>query len=134
MSTHSKTGAAAPYRAFWAGASHASRTALMAKRSLLGWFDQGNQRAMDYVRSQPDAGSKVLPYAKSDSARRWGIVIAVVVCLVGFFLGWVGALIAFVVAAPIGWRLEHHFFFQRSHNGGTVDQTGVEEGSTTPQR
>ena len=106
----------------------------MARRSLLGWLDEGNQRAMDYLRSQPDAGSKVLPYARSASARRAGIVIALVVCLVGFCLGWVGALIAFVVAAPIGWGLEHHLFFQRSHNGGTVDQNGVEEGSTTPQR
>lgn len=105
----------------------------MPKRSLLGWFDRGNQRAMDYVRSQPDYGSKVMPYAKSESARRTGIVILVVLGLAGFFFGWVGAVIALVVAAPIFWRLEHHFFFQRTANGDTGDQNEVEERPLPPR-
>ena len=87
---------------------------LMRKRSLLAWLDKGNQRAMDYARAQPDLGTKTLPYAKSDSARRIGAVLAVMVALSAFLFGWVGGVIAIVVAVALFWRIEHHFFFPRS--------------------
>jgi hypothetical protein len=83
----------------------------MAKRSVLGWFDRGNQRAMDYVRSQPDAGMRFAPYAKSDSARRAALAIVIAVGLVAAIFGWLPGLIALIIAAPFLWRLEHHFFF-----------------------
>jgi hypothetical protein len=90
----------------------------MARRSLLEWLDRGNQLAMDHVRSNPDAGLKSLPYAKSDSARRKAVIILAIVGISGLILGWVGALIALVVSAPFFWRLEHHFFVghQESEN------------------
>lgn len=96
----------------------------MPKRSLLGWFDRGNQRAMDYVRSRPDAGLKVLPYARSDSARRWGIAMLIGVGLAGFIFGWLGGVIALAVAAPFFWGLEHHFFFNKA--GGDDVEDGVD--------
>lgn len=93
----------------------------MAKRSVLGWFDRGNQRAMDHVRARPDSGRKILPYAKSDSARRWEIVLLIAISLTGFFFGFIGALIALAIAAPIFWKLEHHFFFGHPNDGDKPD-------------
>jgi len=97
---------------------------LMPKRSLLAWLDKGNQRAMDYARAQPDLGTKTLPYAKSDSARRIGAGLAVMVALTAFLFGWVGGVIAIVVAAPLFWRLEHHFFLTRSPDTDTPRTKG----------
>ena len=71
---------------------------------------------MDYIRSRPDSGLQILPYARSDSARRKGVALLVALSLAGFFFGWIGALIALVIAAPLFWRLEHHFFFGRSND------------------
>lgn len=92
----------------------------MAKRGVLGWFDRGNQRAMDYVRSRPESGLKMVPYAKSDSARRRAVVIIVVIGLIATIFGWLPGLVALVVAAPFLWRLEHHFFFGRHDADGDL--------------
>ena len=94
----------------------------MAKHRLLGWFDRGNQRAIDYVRSQPDEGLRSMPYAKSDSARRTAIGIIAVVGLIAWIFGWLAGLVALVVAAPFLWRLEHHFFFGRHDAEGSPDK------------
>ena len=85
----------------------------MSKGRIWRFFDEGNQRAMDYVRSQPDAGHRTMPYAKSDSARQWAIVILAVVGVVGFIGGPFWAIGALVLALPLLWRLEHHFFLRR---------------------
>lgn len=91
----------------------------MAKRGLLDWFDRGNQRTMDYRRSQADSGVKFGPYAKSGSARRMAAAIIVVVGLVALIFGWLPGLIAFVVAVPCLWGLDHHFFF--GHRSTDID-------------
>jgi hypothetical protein len=98
----------------------------MAKRSLLGWFDRGNQRSMDYIRSQPESGIQIVPYAKSDSARHTAVVIIVVVGLIATILDWRAGVVAWVVAAPLLWRLEHHFFF----GSNDVDDAGSSEKTT----
>lgn len=89
----------------------------MPKGRFWRFFDEGNQRAMDHIRSQPDAGHRPMPYAKSESARQWAIAIMVGVGVVSFLGGLVWALVALVLAAPVLWRLEHHFFFRRSGSG-----------------
>lgn len=109
---------------------HARRSscdALMAKGSPLDWFDRGNQRAMDYQRSRPDAGLKSMPYAKSDSARRTAIAIIVVVGSIATIFGWRAGLVALVVAVPLLWRLEHHFFlFFLGRRGAEVSDSDDE--------
>ncbi|MGB8861342.1 MAG: hypothetical protein WCC60_18945 [Ilumatobacteraceae bacterium] len=87
---------------------------VMARHRLLGWLDRGNQRAVAAVRSNPDAGVKVLPYAKSDSARRKLIATAAIVGIVGLIFGWTGVLLACAVAVPLVWKLEHHYFVGRN--------------------
>lgn len=100
----------------------------MAKRSVLGWFDRGNQRAMNYVRSRPDSGLKALPYAKSDSARRTAVVVFVIVALIAAIFGWLPGLVALLVASPLLWRLEHHFFFgHRDTDGDPSSQDKASE-------
>lgn len=94
---------------------------VIVRNRLLGWLDRGNQRAMDAVRSNPDAGVKVLPYAKSESARRKLIATAAMVGIVGLVFGWIGALLTCAVAVPLVWSLEHHYFFGRN---------GTDEGET----
>ncbi len=110
------------------GVSRRSSGALMAKRSVLGWFDRGNQRAMNYVRSRPDSGLKALPYAKSDSARRTAVVVFVIVALIAAIFGWLPGLVALLVASPLLWRLEHHFFFgHRDTDGDPSSQDKASE-------
>ena len=87
---------------------------VMARYRLLGSLDCGNQRAMNAIRSNPDAGVKVLPYAKSESARRKLIATAAIVGVVGLIFGWIGAMLACAVAVPLVWKLEHHNFFGRN--------------------
>ncbi len=82
---------------------------------------------MDHVRSQPDAGLRAMPYAKSDKARRIGLVLLAGIGLSGFIFGWLGGLIALLVAVPFMWRLEHHFFFNGRH---PADASVDGEGST----
>ena len=101
---------------------------MMTKGSVLGWFDRGNQRAMDYVRSQPDSGLKIAPYAKSDASRRTAIAIVVVVGLMAA-IDWRGGIVALVVAAPLLWRLEHHFFFGRHDAESEVKSHENDSGS-----
>ena len=78
---------------------------------ILNWLDRGNQRAMDDLRSNPDAGFKLLPYAKSESARRRLIATSAVPGIAGLVFGWIGAVVALVVTVPLVWKLEHHHFF-----------------------
>lgn len=91
---------------------------VMARHRLIGWLDRGNQRAMDDIRSNPDAGLKVLPYAKSDAARRQLLLTVAIVGIVGVIFGWIGAVVALAIAMPLVWKLEHHHFFG---HGGTDD-------------
>lgn len=93
---------------------------------FLRFFDDGNQRAMNHLRSQPNAGIRMIPYAKSESARRAAICIIVVIGLVGMAFGIWWAALALAVMAPILWRLEHHFFLRRrqgKHSAGQDEQT-----------
>ena len=87
---------------------------LMPSGRFLKFFDDGNQRAMDYLRAQPDRGLKGFPYAKSDSARRAATLILAGVGVVGPVGGLLWALAALLVASPFLWRLEHHFFLRCS--------------------
>ena len=88
------------------------------------FFDDGNQRAMDYLRADSDRGLKGFPYAKSDSARQKSTLILIGVWVVGFVGGLWWALGALIVAGPLLWRLEHHFFFRRSTS--RVDEESME--------
>jgi hypothetical protein len=83
------------------------------RKGLLAWLDRGNQRAMDHVRADPDAGLKALPYAKSDRARRTSLLLMLVPAAAGLLLGWIAGVVAFVLVMPILWKQEHHFFFGR---------------------
>jgi hypothetical protein len=95
----------------------------MARRGLLDWFDRGNQRAMDHLRSHEGSGVKFAPYAKSDSARRTGAAIVVAVGLIALIFGWLPGLVALVVALPFLWRLDHHFLFGRHGTDGDASST-----------
>ena len=68
---------------------------------------------MDHVRTDPDAGLKAFPYAKSDKARRTSLLLVLVPAVTGLLLGWIAAIVAFVLVMPILWKQEHRFFFGR---------------------
>jgi hypothetical protein len=104
----------------------------MAKRSLLRWLDEGNQRAMDHVRARPESGLKTNPYLKSESSRPAAVALMTAVMLAGLIFGWIGGVIALVLAAPFLWRLEHHFFFTRSQGSKAPSTDTANDDS--PQR
>lgn len=81
---------------------------------------------MDYQRSQPDVGVKSMPYAKSDSARRAAIAIIVIVGAIATFFDWRAGLVALVLAIPLIWRVEHHFFF--GHRDADVSDSDKHSG------
>jgi zinc transporter ZupT len=64
---------------------------------------------------------KVLPYAKSESARRQLLPTLAIVGLIGMIFGWIGALVALAIAVPLVRKLEQHHFF--GHDG--TDDTEI---------
>ena len=104
----------------------------MAKRSFPTWLDEGNQRSVDYLRAHPEAGTEIHPFAKSDRSRRSAVMVTIAAGLSGFFFGWVGGLIALVVAIPFAWKLEHHFFFERELPSDPDSDRDSEGGSVPP--
>lgn len=71
-------------------------------------LDRRNQAVADFLRDNPDAGTKVNPYAKSDRARRWMVTALLGSAALGAVFGWKAGIAAVVVAAAVLWRHEHH--------------------------
>lgn len=82
-------------------------------KGFLAWLDGGNQRAMDHVRADPEAGLKALPYAKSDKARRTSLLVMLIPVAALLLFGWIAAIVVFVLVLPVLWKQEHHFFLGR---------------------
>lgn len=62
----------------------------------------------DFLRDNPDAGTKIDPYAKSDRVRRWIVISSLLAAALGAMLGWKAGVAAVVVAVVVLWRHEHH--------------------------
>lgn len=90
---------------------------LMAKGRILRWLDQGNQRAMDRMRSDPTAGQRTLPYVKSEKARRLAWILLGSVGITSAVFGLLWGLGLLVLISPILWKLEDHSFFRSEPEG-----------------
>ncbi len=87
----------------------------MGRHWLRRW-DERNQAVSDWLIDHPDAGTKGLPYAKSDRARRvlWAVIAVTLLggWVLGSILGSSAVVITWVVGVVLvgvlSQRLEHH--------------------------